>query len=46
MRFGTSTEGLPINVPVVSKWHAESTLLHLASPVEQGSPVRGLHPSL
>lgn len=46
MRFGTSKEGLPINVQVVGAWHAESTILHVASLLEAVSPVRGLHPTL
>jgi aspartyl-tRNA(Asn)/glutamyl-tRNA(Gln) amidotransferase subunit A len=45
-RFGTSTEGLPINVQVVGKWQAESTILHLASLLESVSTVRNLHPNL
>lgn len=31
MRFGTSKEGLPINVQIVGIWLAESTILHVAS---------------
>jgi aspartyl-tRNA(Asn)/glutamyl-tRNA(Gln) amidotransferase subunit A len=46
LRFGTSREGLPIGVQLVSPWMAESTLLHLASLLEAVSPVRGLHPDL
>lgn len=46
MRFGTSEDGLPINVQIVGSWHAESRILHVASLLEQISPVRGLHPSL
>ena len=46
MRFGTSREGLPINVQLVGSWQAESTILHVASLLEGVSPVRGLHPSL
>lgn len=46
MRFGTSREGLPINVQLVGSWQAETTLLHAASVLEGVSPVRGLHPSL
>jgi aspartyl-tRNA(Asn)/glutamyl-tRNA(Gln) amidotransferase subunit A len=46
MRFGTSEEGLPINVQVVGKWQAESTILHLASLLESISTVRNLHPNL
>jgi aspartyl-tRNA(Asn)/glutamyl-tRNA(Gln) amidotransferase subunit A len=46
MRFGTSKEGLPINVQIVGKWQAESTILHVASLLEGVSPVRDLHPDL
>ncbi len=46
MRFGTSKEGLPINVQIVGKWQAESTILHLASLLESVSEVRDLHPRL
>ncbi|TXM93858.1 DUF58 domain-containing protein, partial [Methylobacterium sp. WL122] len=46
MRFGTSREGLPINVQVVGRWQAEATILHAAALLEGVSPVRGLHPSL
>lgn len=46
MRYGTSKEGLPINVQIVGKWQAESTILHIASLLEAVSPVRGLHPTL
>ena len=46
LRFGTSSEGMPINVQVVGSWQAESTILHIASLLEQTSPVRDLHPAL
>jgi aspartyl-tRNA(Asn)/glutamyl-tRNA(Gln) amidotransferase subunit A len=46
IRFGTSREGLPIGVQLVSNWLAESTILHLASLLETASPVRDLHPNL
>ncbi|WP_230782479.1 amidase [Sphingomonas sp. Leaf37] len=46
MRFGTSNEGLPINVQIVGSWLAESTILHVASLLESVSSVRNLHPSL
>lgn len=46
MRFGTSKEGLPINVQIVGSWLAESTILHVASLLEKVSPVQGLRPSL
>jgi aspartyl-tRNA(Asn)/glutamyl-tRNA(Gln) amidotransferase subunit A len=37
---------LPISVQIVGKWHAESTILHVASLLESVSPVRDLHPGL
>ena len=46
MRFGTSSEGLPIGVQVAAAWHAESTVLQVASLLEAASPVRGLHPEI
>jgi aspartyl-tRNA(Asn)/glutamyl-tRNA(Gln) amidotransferase subunit A len=46
MRFGTSSEGLPINVQIVGKWQAESTILHVASLLESVSPTRDMHPQL
>jgi aspartyl-tRNA(Asn)/glutamyl-tRNA(Gln) amidotransferase subunit A len=46
MRFGTSHDGLPIGVQIVSSWLAESTVLKVASLLEAVSPVRDLHPSL
>jgi aspartyl-tRNA(Asn)/glutamyl-tRNA(Gln) amidotransferase subunit A len=46
IRFGTSRDGLPIGVQLVSSWLAESTILHLASKLEAVSPVRGLHPNI
>lgn len=46
MRFGTSKEGLPINVQLVGSWQAESTILHIASLLESVSRVRDLHPEL
>jgi aspartyl-tRNA(Asn)/glutamyl-tRNA(Gln) amidotransferase subunit A len=46
MRFGTSKEGLPINVQLVGSWLAESTILHLGSLLESVSTVRNLHPNL
>lgn len=46
MRFGTSQDGMPIGVQIVGSWQAESTILHVASLLEQVSPVRDLHPNL
>lgn len=44
--FGTSREGLPTAVQLVSPWLAESTILHLAALLETVSPVRDLRPKL
>ena len=46
MRFGTSRDGLPIGVQIVASWLAESTVLEVASRLEEVSPVRNLHPTL
>ncbi|WP_368517012.1 amidase [Rhizobium sp.] len=46
MRFGTSREGLPINIQIVGSWLAESTILAVASQLESVSTVRDLHPDL
>jgi aspartyl-tRNA(Asn)/glutamyl-tRNA(Gln) amidotransferase subunit A len=46
MRFGTSSDGMPIGVQLVANWHAESTILHIASLLESLSPVRDQHPVL
>lgn len=46
MRFGTSRDGLPIGVQIVSAWLAESTTLKVASFLEAVSPVRNLHPAI
>ena len=46
MRFGTSAEGLPINVQLVGTWQGEATILRAASLLESVSPARGLHPDL
>lgn len=46
MRFGTSRDGLPIGVQIVSSWLAESTVLKVASRLEAVSPVRDLHPAI
>lgn len=46
MRFGTSRDGLPIGVQIVSSWLAESTTLKVAALLEELSPVRNLHPAL
>ncbi len=46
MRFGTSQDGLPINVQVVGTWQAEPAVLHIAALLEGVSEVRSLHPAL
>ena len=46
IRFGTSGDGMPINVQLVASWQAETTILHLATLLEDVSTVRDLHPTL
>ena len=46
MRFGTTSDGMPIGVQLVANLYAESTILHIASLLETLSPVRDQHPSL
>ncbi len=46
MRFGTSSDGMPIGVQLAANWLAESTIPHLASLLESVSPVRDLHPAI
>ncbi|SDM83860.1 amidase [Actinacidiphila guanduensis] len=46
MRFGTSSDGMPIAVQLTANLHAESTILHAASLLESLSPVRGQYPDL
>lgn len=46
MRFGTSTDGLPIGVQIAASWHAESTVFAVASLLESVSPVRDQHPEI
>jgi len=46
MRFGTSSDGLPIGVQIAGRWHAESTVFAVASLLESLSPVRGQHPDI
>ena len=45
-KFGTSRNGVPINVQPISSWQAESTIVHLAALLEGVSPVRDLHPDV
>ncbi|MFI9261164.1 amidase [Streptomyces sioyaensis] len=44
--FGTSPEGLPIGVQLVTKWYSEDTLLRLGTLLESASPVRERRPML
>nr|WP_062343060.1 amidase [Herbidospora sakaeratensis] len=46
LRFGTSSDGMPIGVQLAATWHAESTILHLGSLLESLSPVRDQYPAL
>lgn len=46
LRFGTSSNGLPIGVQVVAAWYAEATMFDVASRLEAVSTVRDLHPDL
>jgi aspartyl-tRNA(Asn)/glutamyl-tRNA(Gln) amidotransferase subunit A len=46
LRFGTSHNGLPIGVQIVSSMYAETTMFDAALRLEQLSPVRDLHPSI
>jgi aspartyl-tRNA(Asn)/glutamyl-tRNA(Gln) amidotransferase subunit A len=46
MRFGTSSEGLPIGVQIVGSWTEEATILQLASQLEAVSPVKSLQPKI
>lgn len=46
MRFGTSRDGLPINVQIVGAWQAEATVLHIASLLEGVSSAKNLFPDL
>ena len=46
LRFGTSSDGLPIGVQIAAPWYAESTMFEAALRLEAVSPVRNLHPEL
>jgi aspartyl-tRNA(Asn)/glutamyl-tRNA(Gln) amidotransferase subunit A len=46
LRFGTSAEGLPVGVQLVSSWFAESTILRLAAQLESVSEFRNVRASL
>jgi Asp-tRNA(Asn)/Glu-tRNA(Gln) amidotransferase A subunit family amidase len=42
--FRFSSEQLPINVQLVSKWFDEATILHLGELIESANPSRHRHP--
>jgi aspartyl-tRNA(Asn)/glutamyl-tRNA(Gln) amidotransferase subunit A len=44
--FRFSSEQLPINVQLVSKWFDEATILRLGEVIEAANEVRGRHPNL
>jgi aspartyl-tRNA(Asn)/glutamyl-tRNA(Gln) amidotransferase subunit A len=46
MRFGTTSDGMPIGVQLAANWYSESTILSIASLLESLSPVRDQHPVL
>ncbi|MCO6000114.1 amidase [Actinoallomurus rhizosphaericola] len=46
MRFGTSSDAMPIGVQLAANWYSESTILHIASLLESLSPVRDQHPTI
>ena len=46
LRFGTSRDGLPIGVQIVSSWYAEQTMFDVASRLESVSPTLNRHPEL
>ncbi|MGX1759595.1 amidase [Streptomyces lydicus] len=43
--FGTTGDGLPLGVQLVSRWWADTLLLDLAERLEEVSPVRGRRPA-
>ena len=46
MRFGTTSEGMPIGVQLAANAYAESSILYVASLLESLSPVRNQYPAL
>jgi aspartyl-tRNA(Asn)/glutamyl-tRNA(Gln) amidotransferase subunit A len=46
MRFGTSSDGMPIAVQLAANSYSESTILYIASLLESLSPVRDQHPAI
>ncbi|MDT0456369.1 amidase family protein [Streptomyces sp. DSM 41527] len=43
--FGTTSDGLPLGVQLVSRWWADALLLDLAERLEEVSPVHGRRPA-
>ena len=46
MRFGTTSDGMPIAVQVAANAQAESTILYVAALLESLSPVRDQFPAM
>lgn len=46
MRFGTSKNGLPLNVQIVGNWYAEKVVTDLALLLEERNPAKGSRPDL
>lgn len=46
LRFGTSRDGLPVGIRLVSRWFAEFAILLLALPLESVSDVRDVDPEV
>ncbi|MET7516928.1 hypothetical protein ABZS88_26270 [Streptomyces sp. NPDC005480] len=46
MRFVSGSECLPVGVRRTANWHAEFTILHLATLLESISPVRDQHSAI
>jgi aspartyl-tRNA(Asn)/glutamyl-tRNA(Gln) amidotransferase subunit A len=44
--FTFSSERLPINVQLVSKWFDEATILRLGALIEAGNGLKDHHPTL
>ena len=46
MRFGMSSDGMPIGIQLIAQWNAETTLFYAGKLLEGLSAVHGLWPSL